>query len=248
MSLDTPDQIHRFVVEHYQRAFTGRAGEQWYSRVMKPLVDSVAESEHLLAEAEAKARVDPFRLEGDTPETFSYLREMQLGMFLVLCQAYITQVLGLVSNMHRDFEGLERDGIAPLAARMSKRELMVRFAPKVEGTGFSTIEVIDALANYFKHHEEWGGDWDRLQGLQKRTVEIARSAGVADGPAFWRAGNLHRCLGRLGVKAHSDLLGLMSMIDDWKANIWTSYATEPGVVTVGARWSHIRAAASAERE
>ncbi len=89
--------------------------------------------------------------------------ETVFGIAFVSAQTYIT---GTVSDM------LEIGGdSAP-----SKKEMLALGSTKV-GT-LSKVEVINTIANYYKHHEEWS-NWS-LEGQKKRTIIALNSFGITE--------------------------------------------------------------------
>ena len=81
-----------------------------------------------------------------------------LGATFVVCQEYISCVVSQAKAIHqyhelregRDLQEL-RCNKAHLVSTASKR---VRSARDNNDTEYTEIQVIDAAANYFKHHEE----------------------------------------------------------------------------------------------
>jgi hypothetical protein len=85
-----------------------------------------------------------------------------LGCALVVSQGYITRITSRLRYLHKC---LKRDGhclsIIPGTKNIpNKPDLMKACSSLVAGMDYTQIQVIDAFANYFKHHEEWPAKWD----------------------------------------------------------------------------------------
>jgi hypothetical protein len=69
----------------------------------------------------------------------------------------------------------------PIVAPRARAMLLELESPRVEGVG--VIPAIDALANYFKHHDEWPADWSEAKGRARATIAIVGTLGLsASGP------------------------------------------------------------------
>ena len=89
--------------------------------------------------------------------------ETVFGIAFVSAQTYIT---GTISDM------LEIGGDITL----SKKEMLAYGSPYVGE--LSKIELINAIANYYKHHEEWP-NWN-LEGQKKRTIIALNNCGITE--------------------------------------------------------------------
>lgn len=103
----------------------------------------------------------------------------------------------------------------------------------------SAVEAMNAVANYWKHSEEWptvvrksGGrlltvwDLNALKGNEKRTAEIV----IALGLTYGSSGNLRQAAKALGVKSYEDLLSqIRQTLSDWAAELLRKARTGFGV-------------------
>jgi hypothetical protein len=89
-----------------------------------------------------------------------------------------------------------------------------------EDARYSKVEVVNALANYFKHQDEWLGSWDQLQGPARQTAEIIRSIGAEE----YSTGNLRTGARWLGVA--DDIRLLSHVVGQWRSKIVGAYAED----------------------
>ncbi len=127
------------------------------------------------------------------------LIENLLGLAFVAAQAYI---VGTISDARR---------IAKAATGFSKHELLKIGTSTMLRSTTTQIELVDAVANYYKHHAEWS-DRSR-QGPHQRTVDRLRSLGADETEPFlciMAAESLHNeCQG-------PELNTLLSIITEWR--------------------------------
>lgn len=93
--------------------------------------------------------------------------ESIFGIAFVSAQTYIT---GTISDMAE----IGGDN-AP-----SKYQMLSIGSPMLGK--ISKIQLINAIANYYKHHEEWSG-W-KVEGQSKRTVETLNSCGISENTPY----------------------------------------------------------------
>lgn len=83
--------------------------------------------------------------------------------------------------------------------------------------GFSQIEILWALANYFKHRDEWPGDWSGKKNAN--TVKVIQAIGLAPGST----GNLRTGAEALGLGTkkvpYSALERLNNIVQTWASHI-----------------------------
>jgi hypothetical protein len=84
-------------------------------------------------------------------------------------------------------------------------------------TRLSDLAVIDAVANYFKHHHEWplGWDLDQAKGAQRNTINIALSLGLSPES---EEDSLQSALQSLGLSERS-MRSLGGSIRDWRERL-----------------------------
>lgn len=208
--------MQRMILDFYKTAFTRNWGETWYSSTIRALVSSAIENERLYEEEEKnKAYYVIQRLHEDSWEPYELIIETQIGLVLILCQTYIAKVISQVSLFYRDYEGAFDK--KPKKINSSKQSLLANYGPKLRDTPYHSIEVIDALANYFKHHEEWGGNRSSSR-IKKRTTTIVSDVGGDLNLTLWYSRNLSKCIKKLGVNSMKDLYVLPKIVDEWKVD------------------------------
>lgn len=90
--------------------------------------------------------------------------ESLLGIGLVVAQTYIA---GTVADANR---------IIKPPKRLSKETLLKLYSDNVPNTNVTQLELCDAMANYFKHHDEWS-DWSAA-GRHQKTIAVLRAVGI----------------------------------------------------------------------
>jgi len=97
-----------------------------------------------------------------------------IGASFVLGQAAITQTAALALKI-RELAG------NPSWLPASRTEVLQTEATFNVKTRLSDLVIIDAVANYFKHHHEWPLGWslDKAKGAQRSTIKIALSLGFS---------------------------------------------------------------------
>ena len=96
---------------------------------------------------------------------------------------------------------------------------MATEAPLDQESGVSKIAIVDAVANYFKHHYEWHDDWtgpDRA----KDTIALVVRLGLEPRNEY----NLSRALRHLEI-SDSDMSPMAHLIQQWRERIAAYYRT-----------------------
>ncbi len=123
-----------------------------------------------------------------------------LGIAFITTQLYITRIVS-------DLNKLSKDSHPP-----NKRELLKNFSKTIPETEVTEMELCDAMANYFKHHDEWKWfDWSSPTPIQKRTVKKLIAVGIDDQEYY-------PCLKAFGILMPTkslDLQPLASMMIEW---------------------------------
>ena len=89
-------------------------------------------------------------------------------------------------------------------------------------TQCSQVQVIDAFANYFKHHEEWHGSWGQLTDQAGRTVQVLSAVGADQ----YSTGNFRMAADKLGNKRYENLEVFSSVLRDWGRVVHEQYNAE----------------------
>jgi hypothetical protein len=95
--------------------------------------------------------------------------ESLLGIAFVTAQTYIN---GTIADANRI--------IRP--RKLSKEQLVKEFGEQLPGSVVRKVELCDAIANYFKHHDEWG-NWLSV-GRHQRTTSILLAGGINESEEF----------------------------------------------------------------
>jgi hypothetical protein len=126
--------------------------------------------------------------------------ENLLGAAYVVCQAQITAVVQAALKVPDHGLGQAHD----------VRALGPRF-----NADHSQIEVLWALANYFKHRDEWPTDWKNMNGLSKRTATVIEAAGLCCGSS----GNLRTGAEALGNSDYNNVTAFYGAISQWSTAV-----------------------------
>ena len=129
-----------------------------------------------------------------------------IGSSFVMAQAAITRAISIATKI-RDL--LEE----PSWLTHGKESLMSTEAPVQDEIGMSKIALVDAVANYFKHHYEWPDNWADAGGAQK-TIDAVVRLGFEPGSE----NNLSRALQALGM-TDRDLSPLGTLIQEWRERL-----------------------------
>jgi hypothetical protein len=130
-----------------------------------------------------------------------------LGTAYVACQ---TRIAAIAQSALRCRTRIVADGL--VFAAFGDRDYEVRcLGPRFDAQ-WSKIELLWALANYFKHRDEWSSNsWINLQGPERRTVSVILSAGLEPGSN----GNLRTGAKALGSVDYADISVLQTVIREW---------------------------------
>jgi len=153
------------------------------------LSDALKDIERDLSEAQEEFEID------DALEH----TESLLGIAFVMAQAYIT---GTVSDANK---------LMGSGGKLTKEQLLNKHGDGLAGSTVTKMELCDAIANYFKHHDEWNS-WSAI-GRHKKTVSILRAAGIEENDDF-------PCRKAVEIlwsnNDYSDLKPLLSLISSWR--------------------------------
>ncbi len=99
------------------------------------------------------------------------------GTAFTVCQAYIAAVVANARQLSQSLPENRSPKFLPVDERMLRNAMGSDLAGR---TGYSKIEVIHALANYFKHSDEWAKDqWDRPSDKGRGyTVKVLLACGL----------------------------------------------------------------------
>lgn len=150
-----------------------------------------------------------------------------LGAAFVVCQTRINAITSLALQLR---ERAMAKG-APFVAFGGRKEDVRALGeaaplPAMPGrSSFSKVEVLWALANYFKHRDEWRKmDWTKLGDLERRTVKVITAAGLSSGST----GNLRQGAEVLGNESYADMDVFAHAVNEWGEKVRNVIANELG--------------------
>ena len=190
----------------YSKRFT-------YERVLDEIGNAIRKSANKMESIDELPTELIDQIIDDETEIIEYL----LGTAFVLCQAYITDVVSTAISFH-EFANSEN---ISLETTTNQKQDILRFGH--EGDSFSPAEVIDGFANYFKHRDEWGFNWQKLPRKDKeKTVKIIQSAGAESGCT----GNLRQGSIALGNPDFVETGIFLDKLEQWHLDLIDAYRTE----------------------
>lgn len=122
--------------------------------------------------------------------------EALLGIAFVTAQIYMA---GTIADANR---------ITGSKTTLTKENLLKEYGKRLPGSIITDLQLVDAIANYFKHHDE-GSNWP-AKGQSQKTLSILRAAGIKESYPCLEAAN-YLCPGDL-----PDLNHLLSIIRNWR--------------------------------
>ena len=130
--------------------------------------------------------------------------ENLLGIAFVTAQTYIA---GTVSDINQ---------FTKIASKLTKNQLLKIHNERISKTAITNLELCNALANYYKHHDEWKS-WSAV-GRQKSTVETLEAVGVKDADAY-------PCIKASEILQldTQNLEPLLTLLSNWRETIFTAY-------------------------
>jgi hypothetical protein len=121
------------------------------------------------------------------------------GIAFVAAQTYIT---GVVSDANK---------VAKLGIQLKKNQLLKDYSDFLGGLTITKLEFCDAMANYFKHHDEWA-HWSSGTGQNQKTIAILRTAGIREDDSY-------PCVSAANIllsEDNWDLAPLLLMLSSWR--------------------------------
>lgn len=146
------------------------------------------------------------------------LIEDVLGCAFVVTQSYITDIVSRLKWLHHR---VERDGHCLTTTDASKLALINSYSDIVPGTAYTQIQVINAFANYFKHHDEWP-KWDNATDQSAVTVGILLAVGADENSSD----NCRKGLTALGIDRAFDVYTMANIVARWHSNLSNAYKDE----------------------
>lgn len=135
------------------------------------------------------------------------LIEDLLGTSFVVLQTYITAVRSAIIDLS---QVCEKKFGSPLSFYSGPVSLL-KFNGENLYSEPSAVEIINAIANYWKHRDEWGPDWDELDERSKKTAKLIQVAGLSCGST----GNLRNAAKYFGVNDLYNLKPIRYKVRSW---------------------------------
>ena len=181
--------------------------------LLEPLDNAVDAAGKRIAQVPADS---PDYADAVTDEECDRIEEF-LGVAFIACQVHLKSILSAARALNRYYEsrsGSKLTSVAPL--RMMKHGL----EPLVGG--YTSVEVINAAANYYKHRDEWRLPWKKLGKRQRETVAIIEACGAQSGST----GNMRALARVLGNKGFNRSAKYGDLLEVWAEALVTSYREE----------------------
>jgi len=195
-------------------------GVELYEPILYTLQSAIGDSvKHIgvVAESQDRPEIINWSIDDECDQI-----ESLLGLSFVSCQLSITSVVSECKRLHEFYE--RQMGIREIAGHKDdKPALLARCTAFVGVTHNTVISAIDAFANYFKHRDEWGVDWNALKGKALDTAKVIQSLGAQSGST----GNLRQGYEAiLGNHDYQRVLKLGALVRDWAAALKGEYKGE----------------------
>ena len=141
----------------------------------------------------------------------TYLIEHLLGAAFVVCQAHITAVIQAArrARKHAITAGV------PFPAFGDTDQEVRKFGAEFDEK-YSKVEVLWALANYFKHRDEWSKrTWSNPKNNERMTVVVIKAAGLEPSTT----GNLRTGAEALGNDEYSNMGVFIDIVRQWSVEV-----------------------------
>jgi hypothetical protein len=170
--------------------------------LLQPLSGSIGSISRLIQRVELAKEAGDDWPDSDWVVTEVSVIDDLLGVAFVICQLYVTAVVAGLKFLHgyhaRQSELAETRKIRRFVRKLTQRcrparnrfvpklgrlngersKLLERGNPVIKGSRYRVATVIEALANYFKHQDEWPKRWNDLKQNQRRTANVLQSVGL----------------------------------------------------------------------
>jgi hypothetical protein len=181
----------RTALDHYLRLLGFAVKADTYENVLDTLGKGIQKA------------VDRISVDQDDDAVVDYEAEIienMLGTAFVVCQAQANAVL---------------QAALKIPAQAMKGHEIRKLGPRFD-TDYSKVEILWALANYFKHRDEWGRSmWSNPAKREKSTVETIKAAGLTPGSS----GNLRDGAKALGNVSFADVWMFYGIVRDWSEKV-----------------------------
>jgi hypothetical protein len=156
--------------------------------------------------------------------------ERLLGIAIVASQSYLTSVRTAVARASALLTKWRGSPLQFVATDPKAYSIFGVDCPSEKRSGFPVIQVINAIANCWKHNEEWptrnvavgdviesqwNPDADGLRSNERDTIKIVSALGLSR----FDSGNLRQAVARLGVVQHDNLAPIRDVLEGWGERI-----------------------------
>jgi len=131
-----------------------------------------------------------------------------LGIAFVTAQTYITGTLSDVND------------IANNGKKVNKDQLLKGYSDKLENSDMTKIELCDAIANYFKHHDEWA-NWSPTE-RNRKTISVLIAAGIKETDEY----PCDKAASLLWSNNDEDLEPLLDLLTKWREATIRHYVSQ----------------------
>jgi hypothetical protein len=178
----------------------------------------VASSARCIDEAAASGDTD-FSI-GVIDDECDHVEEL-LGLAFVVAQTFIARLRSRIALVSRILE--EESGKGLSFVDQPTHSVVLARGPTCASSAYTEIEVINAVANYWKHQESWLTILEPKDGRlitvwkaqpkspERRTIEIVTSIGLKPGCS----GNLRAAASALGVSNYMNLTPIRDKLTAW---------------------------------
>lgn len=142
------------------------------------------------------------------------LIEELIGMAFVAVQTYASRVRASAARLSRIYEKHHGKKLF-----VTGGDVLNLYSPIISGSPFTEVEGMNAVANYWKHRDEWNAGWSNLTGQQQKTADRIRAIGLEPG----HHDNLRRAAKAFGVGASFGTLEPIRVkARKWAGEIYTA--------------------------
>ena len=150
--------------------------------------------------------------------------ESLIGLSFVVCQISITGFVSTIIKLYSNYlsEYPEKNGAILVP---SKRELLKISDGICIRSKKTKVQIMDAFANYYKHQDEWGYNWDNPIGPSKATIELLRLEGIKSGST----GNFRDGARILGNTKYTDGRVYRTILKEWIDSVGKKITEDLGI-------------------
>jgi|GEM_PF-1467116 len=184
-------------------------------RLLVPVREAIVDASTSL---EADREGDPDWFDCHVDEETDVIENL-LGVAFLICQCHVTEVVSKVVMLHKLYVKNYPDNVLTTTSG-SKRDI-IGFGLDSVGS-YTAVTVLDAFANYFKHRDEWHGDWDTLPARSLHTAAIVESVGGSQGSS----GNMRTGAEALGNPSYASVEVFAQVLRSWRTELADAYHNE----------------------